>query len=137
MPSAPETRIGSAVPTLRVSDVDQTARWYADELGFRIAGSFPHEPPSGYASLMRDGAELMLLRVPGYQKPDRYDLRGVAGVWDVYFRMRGVHVWYERLKGKPFIKRPLERQPYKDWEFEVQDLNGYILVFGGDEHIES
>ncbi len=136
MPNAPETRIRSAVPTLLVSDVDHTVRWYVSELGFTLAGSFPPEPPSGYASLWRDNAELMLLRLPDYQKPDLYSSRGSAGVWDVYFRMNGVHGLYESLKTKPFIKQPLKRQPYKDWEFEVQDPNGYILVFGGDEQLE-
>jgi hypothetical protein len=26
----------------------------------------------------------------------------------------------------------LRKRSYGDWEFEVQDPNGYILVFGGD-----
>jgi hypothetical protein len=26
---------------------------------------------------------------------------------------------------------PLIQRPYGDWEFEVRDLNGYVLVFGG------
>jgi hypothetical protein len=25
--------------------------------------------------------------------------------------------------------RPLRKQPYGNWEFEVRDLNGYLLVF--------
>lgn len=136
MPSAPDTRIHSAVPTLLVSDVDETVGWYVGELGFTLAGYFPPKPPTGWASLMRDGAELMLLRLPGFQKPDLYDRRGAAGVWDVYFRTNGVHRLYETLKHKPFVKQPLKRQPYKDWEFEVQDPNGYILVFGGDAELE-
>ena len=136
MPDAPETRIHSAAPSFLVSDVDQTVRWYVEELGFTLAGSFPPKPPTGWASLMRDGAELMLQRLPGYQKPDLYDQRGAAGVWDVYFRTNGVRRLYASLKDKPFIKQPLKRQPYKDWEFEVQDPNGYILVFGGDAERE-
>jgi uncharacterized glyoxalase superfamily protein PhnB len=27
------------------------------------------------------------------------------------------------------IKMPLRKQGYGDWEFEVKDPNGYILVF--------
>jgi len=29
------------------------------------------------------------------------------------------------------VQMPLRHQPYGDWEFEVRDLNGYVLVFGG------
>jgi len=28
---------------------------------------------------------------------------------------------------------PLKQQPYGDWEFEVRDANGYVLVFGGEQ----
>jgi hypothetical protein len=37
------------------------------------------------------------------------------------------------VRHQPFVKTALRRQPYGDWEFEVEDPNGYVLVFGGDE----
>ena len=37
--------------------------------------------------------------------------------------------WSESIKDKLEILRPLEKQLYGDWEFEVKDLNGYVLVF--------
>jgi len=36
------------------------------------------------------------------------------------------------LRHEPFIRMPLKLQPYGNWEFEIRDLNGYRLVFGGD-----
>ena len=50
-------------------------------------------------------------------------------MWDVYLRMSGVKEFYEAVKDKLEIKKPLARQPYGQWEFEVKDPNGYILVF--------
>jgi uncharacterized glyoxalase superfamily protein PhnB len=47
--------------------------------------------------------------------------------------MDGVRALYEQLRDKPFIQMPLTQQPYGDWEFEVRDPNGYVLVFGGGE----
>ncbi|MGH7571541.1 MAG: VOC family protein [Gemmatimonadota bacterium] len=129
-----EIRLKTSVPTFLVADVDETARWYAEELGFRTAGIFPPEPPSAWASLQRDGAEIMLQGLPGYEKPDLYDRRP-GGVWNVYIRMNGVHRLYESVRDKPFIRMTLWRQPYGDWEFEVTDPNGYVLVFGGDETV--
>lgn len=124
-------RVLSAVPTFLAADVAGTARWYAEHLGFRIAGHVPDREPYVYASLARDGAEIMLLSLPGYAKPDLAELRP-AGLWDAYIRMEGVFSLYESVRGKPFVKMPLKKQRYGDWEFEVRDPNGYILTFGGD-----
>ena len=123
--------IQSAVPTFLVADVAATARWYAEHLAFTLAGSVPKQAPFVYASLQRDGAEIMLLSLPGYQKPDLSPLRP-EGLWDAYIRVNGVHALYEGVRSQAFVQMALKHQPYGDWEFEVRDPNGYVLVFGGD-----
>ena len=128
---ATEIKIGSAVPTFLVSDIAATAKWYEEELGFTLAGHVPADQPYVYASLMRDNAELMLLNLPGYQKPD-LSARRPSGLWDAYFRTHGVEALYETVRGKSFVQMPLTHQSYGDLEFEVRDPNGYIIVFGGD-----
>lgn len=120
--------IGSAVPTLLVADVAATAVWYSENLGFQMAGTFPDTEPYAYASMMRDSVEIMLLGLAGYEKPDLTKLRP-EGLWDIYVRMRGVHEFHEGLRDRSFIKMPLKKQSYGDWEFEVRDPNGYVLVF--------
>jgi uncharacterized glyoxalase superfamily protein PhnB len=132
--TAATVRTMSAVPTFLVADIAATARWYAEHLGFQIAGHVPHHEPYVYASLHRGGAEIMLLNLSGYQKPDLTRLRP-AGLWDAYVRMEGVRALYETIRDQPFINMPLKKQSYGDWEFEVRDPNGYVLVFGGDGHI--
>ena len=121
--------IRSAVPTFLAADVAATARWYADHLGFRLTGAVPEQEPYVYASLMRGGAELMLLSLEGYEKPDLRALRP-DGLWDAYLRTEGVHGLYQTVEGEPFVVMPLTQQPYGDWEFEVRDPNGYVIVFG-------
>ena len=125
-----QIQIGSAVPTFLVADVGSTARWYREHLGFRTAGAFPDIEPYAYASLQRDDAEIMLLALAGYQKPDLAGRRP-EGLWDAYFRMRGVRALYESVRDEAFVQLPLKKQRYGDWEFEVRDPNGYVLVFGG------
>jgi uncharacterized glyoxalase superfamily protein PhnB len=129
--TAESIRIRSAVPTFLVENVGATARWYVSELGFAIAGTFGQEPYA-YASLQWGGAEIMLLSCRDYQKPDLGDLRP-EGRWDAYIRMDGVRALYERVRSGPSIQSPLTHRPYGDWEFEVRDPNGYVLVFGGGE----
>jgi catechol 2,3-dioxygenase-like lactoylglutathione lyase family enzyme len=122
--------IHSAVPTFLVSDVAATARWYAEHLAFETVGNFPDDEPYAYASLQRGLAEIMLLALAGYEKPD-LRARRPSGLWDAYIRTDGVYSLYQSLEGQPFIELPLKLQPYGNWEFEVRDPNGYMLVFGG------
>jgi len=71
---------------------------------------------------------IMFQHIPGYEKPNLYQKRA-GGVWDAYIRMEGVKEFYESLKDKVQIVLPLRQQPYGDWEFEVEDPNGFVLVF--------
>ena len=129
-----EIRLRSSVPVFLVSDVNATAEWYAKHLGFATAGIFPRQPPASWASLQRGGAEIMLQRLNGYRQPDVYEQRD-GGVWHAYIRLNGVAKLYDSIKNEPFIKMTRRKQPYGDWEFEVVDLNGYVLAFGGDETV--
>jgi hypothetical protein len=129
-PSQVEPEVRSAVPTFLVPDVAATARWYAANLGFCAAGTFPDKEPYAYASLQRGPAEIMLLALADYEKPDLRSRRP-SGLWDAYIRVDGVHSLYQSMQGQPFLQLPLTHQSYGDWEFEVRDPNGYVLVFGG------
>lgn len=131
-----QTSLRSIAPAFLVADVNATAAWYAEHLGFATAGIFPATGPASWASLQRGGAEIMLQRLDGYEKPRLYDLRD-GGVWNAYVRLNGVRALYETVRDAPFLRMPLRKQPYGDWEFEVEDPNGYVLVFGGDEDLSS
>ncbi len=121
----------SAVPTFVVPDVAAAIQWYVGHLGFELGGMFPAQEPYSYASIHLGPAEIMFLRIAGYVKPDLSGLR-LEGLWDAYIRVEGIRDLYERFDGKDFVRMPLRKQPYGDWEFEVQDPFGYVLVFGGD-----
>jgi catechol 2,3-dioxygenase-like lactoylglutathione lyase family enzyme len=124
-------RVISAVPTFPVPDVAMAIRWYVQELGFTVGGTFPKSEPYAYASIHLGPAEIMFLSLPGYVKPDLAPRRP-EGIWDAYIRVDGVRELYGRVEGKPFIRMSLRKQRYGDWEFEVRDPHGYIIVFGGD-----
>jgi uncharacterized glyoxalase superfamily protein PhnB len=119
----------SAVPTFLVPDVGETGRWYETNLGFTVS-ALPKNEPYFFASLQRQGVELMLLSMENYKKEQ---ISRTGGNWDAYIRMEGVHEFYEEVRQKIPIRMELVRQPYGNWEFEVFDPNGYVLVFGGDE----
>jgi hypothetical protein len=127
-------RLQASVPVFLVDDVNATAAWYRDHLGFDTAGIFPATGPASWASLQRGGAEIMLQRLKGYRKERVYERRD-GGVWDAYIRLSGEARLYNTVKGRPFVIKTLEREPYGDWDFEIADPNGYVIVFGGDETI--
>ena len=117
----------SVAPCFPVADISATVRWYEEQLGF-IGDPFPASEPYLFAILRRDHVEIMLQRVAGYEKPNLYDSRP-GGVWDAYFRIEGVKQLFESVKEEATIIKPLRQQPYGNWEFEVRDPNGYVLVF--------
>ncbi|HEU4435378.1 MAG TPA: VOC family protein [Pyrinomonadaceae bacterium] len=110
-----------------VADISSTIKWYEEQFGF-TGDPFPDREPYVFAILRRDDVEIFLQRVEGYQKPDLYSTRP-GGVWDTYLRVEGVRDLYEEVREAVTIVQPLRRQPYGNWEFEVKDPNGYILVF--------
>jgi uncharacterized glyoxalase superfamily protein PhnB len=120
-------RLRSSAPCFPVADVGATMRWYEEHLGF-TSYPFPKAEPYVFASLVRDEVEIMLQLIQGYQKPDLYHLRS-GGVWDAYVRIEGVKEFYESIRENVPIIRALQKQFYGDWEFEVKDPNGYVLVF--------
>jgi hypothetical protein len=120
-------KLNSIAATFPVDDIESTIRWYESELGF-TAYPFPKTPPYVFAIVSRDTVEIMFQCVPGFEKPDLYSRRD-GGVWDAYIRMEGVKEFYEAVRDKVEIVLQLRQQPYGDWEFEVKDPNGYVLVF--------
>ncbi len=118
----------TVAPTFLVSDVGETAKWYRDNLGFEAA-FFPKSPPHAFASMQRDGVEIMLLSLAAYRKPEPAEPRP-GGLWDAYIRMRGIREYYDEVRAKIAVHSELVKRFYGDWEFEVRDPNGYVLVFG-------
>jgi hypothetical protein len=116
----------SAAPTFLVADVASTAHWYEANLSFS-ASFHPNTPPYVYASLQRDEVEIMLLRLEGYRKPQ---LSRPGGAWDAYIRMKDVRQFCDEVRSRIPLRHDLRQQTYGDWEFEVEDPNGYVLVFG-------
>lgn len=117
--------LSTAAPTFLVPDVASTAHWYETNLGF-TASFHPKTAPYVYASLQRDGVEIMLLGLVGYSKPQ---VTRPGGAWDAYIRMKGVREFYDQVRARIAIKMELTKQQYGDWEFEIEDPDHYVLVF--------
>jgi hypothetical protein len=122
------TRFDGLAAVFPVDDVGATARWYRDLLGFRF-DHFPAAEPYEWACVLQGQVQIMFQRVPGYEKPD-LDPRRPGGVWSAYLYVTAVDALYERIKDKVAVRRSPCDQPYRIREFEIADVNGYVLVFG-------
>lgn len=121
------TNFRSVASCFAVGDVDKTLDWYEQNLGF-ISHPFPAEPPYVFGILVRDTVEIMLQKVEGHEKRELYSKRP-GGVWDAYIRITNIEELYEQVRDRVTVLMTLRQQPYGDWEFEIKDLNGYVLVF--------
>jgi uncharacterized glyoxalase superfamily protein PhnB len=128
-PTTTAPRLRTVTPVFLVGDIAATMRWYREALGFE-ADPVPKTPPHDFCVLRRDGVEIFLQQLTGYQRPDVYAERE-GGVWNAYLHTEDVRALYHAVRARPDVTliQPLHRQPYRQTEFEVRDPNGYVLVF--------
>jgi predicted enzyme related to lactoylglutathione lyase len=122
-------------PYFLVADVEATADWYREKLGFQYERFWgePGEPPQ-FTMVRRAGMVIMLSRAAakGAMRPNHRAVPD-SDHWDAYvwvddadallaeFRSRGVT-----------IARDICDQPYRCRDFDVEDCNGFRLCFGHD-----
>jgi catechol 2,3-dioxygenase-like lactoylglutathione lyase family enzyme len=121
----------SVAPYFIVDDVQASADWYRDKLGFaypRLWG----EPPYGFTMVSRAGVTLMLGAVgaPGFIQPNRTAGQD-SDAWDAYLWIDDADALHAEFLAKGVaIARPPCDQPYGCRDFEIHDCNGYRLCFG-------
>lgn len=116
------------VPVLRVADVARSMQWYRETLAL-VGDPFPAEPPFEFAILRQGEVELMLRRgaPPPRPVPRQYD-------WDVYLRREGnrFREVFGAFAARGIVTRRLERMPYGLAEFEITDLDDYVICLSSD-----
>lgn len=116
----------SSVPAFLVRDVQASAGWYRDRLGFEFE-RFWGDPP-GFVIVRRDAVEIMLRQCPDGVPPHRL---AAPGMWDAYLRVRDVGTLREELEAREVaIERGPERMFCDCTEMEVLDPDGYALCLG-------
>lgn len=106
---------------LRVPDVSASVAWYRDVLGFEADS----DGSEGWASLRRDGIELMLSAFNAHEGDVAAAFTG-----SLYLRCDDVDLWWQRVKDHAHACYPLEDFGYGMREFAIYDLNGFLLQFG-------
>lgn len=117
-------------PFFIVKDLKASVRYYIDRLGFSLAFEGPGQDDTYYASVSREGANIMLKQIAPDVLPCPNHTRHGWARWDAYiyavdpdplfaeFKQRGASFGKEL----SFIDTGL-------WGFEVFDADGYVIAF--------
>ena len=107
---------------LRTNDIKATIDFYTSVIGFTCSN---YHEEWGWASLERDGLEIMLATPNAHEAFDKAAFTG-----SFYFQVEDVDKWWDRIKDKAKVCYPVEDFDYGMREFAVYDNNGYLLQFG-------
>lgn len=127
--SAPQSlKLTKAMPVLYVSDVQASAIFFRDQLGFSI--DFLHGQPAFYASVSRDEAclHLRFVHQPMFVAGLREKEQVIAAFLSVA-SVKELFAEYES-RGVVFTQR-LRKEPWGQSSFIVSDLDGNALCFAG------
>ena len=127
-PETQDTPVASAKPVLYVADVDASAKFYRDQLGFRI--DFVHGNPPFYGSVSRDGATLHLkfVREPVFAA-GAAEREGLIMAFVNTPKVRELYTEY--LAADAQIVQKLTKQAWGGTDFIVRDPDGNAIAFVG------
>lgn len=108
------------VPLLAAEDVDATAAYYRERLGFEVAAV----QPDRWVRLCRGEVVIEIEQSETVRRIGPFEKGGIA------FRVGDVDAWCAELqrRGAEFDQGPMD-QEYGRRDFSVLDPNGYRLIF--------
>src|SRR5215203_239823 len=127
-------KLSDVTPNLIVADMDRSASFYKDVLGFSIVTTVPEASPFVFAWMQRDGVNVFLNSLAGMED----DIAGLAarpigGTATMFFTVErdatggGIDEFFTQVSGRAEVVMPLKDQFYGMREFGVQDPDGYII----------
>lgn len=117
-----------STPVLPVADVDTSAAFYRDQLGFRI--DFLHGNPPFYGAVSRDGARLHLKLV--HESVLDIDAARREGLIRAYIDAPDVRELYSEFQATGVeIAQKLTKQAWGGTDFIIRDPDGNGIAFVG------
>ena len=128
-PAAAAPALKRAIPVIFVSNVQDSAEFYRDKLGFAI--DFLHGNPPFYGSVIRDGAciHLRFVHEPAFDAGVREREGGLLSAFVAVDNVKGLFAEYKSA-GVSFVQ-PLKKEPWGGPAFIVRDPDGNAICFAG------
>ena len=122
-----EKHLYSILAVFPSPDIEETARYYHEILGFRVVRYLDIKEP--HICLYRDSTEIVLTRANSKKVFPNRELYGYGE--DAYFITDGqeaLQIEFESKGAK--IVRPLHKTDYNNLEFVLEDIDGRWIAFG-------
>jgi catechol 2,3-dioxygenase-like lactoylglutathione lyase family enzyme len=126
--------IQDLIPMLNVEDVERSVAFYQEVLGFELGCPEERIREWRWASLRKNGANLMLAEMggPGLSAPRQGQPPEDAWPAEFYFYIKGVEAFHAVLREKGQSVSGLQVTFYGMKEFRLHDPDGHRLCFGED-----
>jgi uncharacterized glyoxalase superfamily protein PhnB len=120
-------KIIGIAPELVVTDVQKTAEYYKEALGFNIIGIIANPPV--YAMVERDGFQVHFAKSDHKNIKTNRELRSISH--DFILWVPEIDSFFEELQSKNVkIIETIVRRTYGSREFVFEDCDGHIILVG-------
>jgi len=124
------SEITKLTPNLIVSNVERSAAFYRDVLGFTMQMTVPDAPPFAFA-MMTCGQVEVFLNAPeaAYEEYPAFKNQTIGGTLTLFVEVTDIETAYARLAPLVTVVMPFEKKWYGMTEFAFTDPDGYIITY--------
>ena len=122
--------LNSLTPNLMVKNVNETLDFYIDILGFKLLQTVPEQGNFDWGFVQKDSVMIMFQKDDSIREeyPELKNYKE-GGALTLYIKVDELPEWYEQIKDKTNVIKPMNKTFYGANEFAIQDPNGFILTF--------
>ena len=122
--------LSKLTPNLIVSNVERSAEFYRDVLGFSVQMTVPEAPPFAFAIVTTGSVEVFLNSVEAATSEyPAFAGRPIGGTLTLFIEVVNINEAYEAIQGTVTVVMPLEKKWYGMTEFAFLDPDGYIITY--------
>lgn len=124
------TTLESITPNIMVANINDTLKFYVDQLGFTLIDTNPETGPFEWAYVMRDGVGFMFQTEASLKTEyPVFANQSVGGALTLYIRIKQIKAYFNTIAPTVKLVKPLNTTFYGTEEFAIQDPNGFVLTF--------
>jgi len=116
-------------PMIYVSDIEASIKFYTEILGFNVIEYYPDNRNPSWVAI-QIGEQRFAMGNMFKNINHKYHRNGINGS-GVYFYIivDNIEEVYQRLKSSVYIIEKLEKKPWGNTEFAINDPDGYLISF--------
>lgn len=121
----------SLTPNFFVTDIDATIQYYK-ALGFEVVAQVPEEGALDWVMMNCESVVIMFQTFKSLGEDLPVIRREKGSPMLLYIKTKDIVAFYENIKSKVSITKPLEKTFYGANEFSIIDPNDVLITFADD-----